>query len=236
MLYALRHPLTFLALLAGFLLAVLVRGVVQASTARWLGARDADLRQRQRPDIRRHIDPFGAVTAALAGTGWGSPAPIEGILGRFAYGRARGAVAVRAATVLLSGPLACIALGAVLLAAYRAAGGPAVPAGLLPSDILHGDAVHVLDAGPEVLLCLGVATLAVGVLALIPIPPLDGGRLVLALAPATAGWQRVRHYADQNWGVLVLLVLLLIPFAGRTPLLLALVDAIGQPILGAVGR
>jgi Zn-dependent protease len=208
--------------------------VVQAWTARWLGARDFELRQRQRPDIRRHIDPFGAVTAALAGTGWGSPAPIEGVLGRYAYGRARGAVAVRAATVLLAGPLACVALGAVLLAAYRTTGGPALT-GLAPSDVLHGDFVSALDTVPEVLVCVGVAALAFGLLALIPIPPLDGGRLLFALAPVTPGWQRVRHYADQNWGVLVLLVLLLIPFAGRTPLLLALLDAVGQPIVDAAG-
>lgn len=233
MLYALRHPSAFVALLAGFLVAVIVRGVVQAWTAHWLGARDFELRQRQRPDLRRHIDPYGAVTAALAGTGFGRPAPIEGVLGRYAYGRARGGVAVRATTVLLAGPLACVALGIGLLVAVRAS---SYSFAFPPSDVLHGDFVYLLPAGPEFLACLAYSCLAFGILALIPVPPLDGGRLVLALAPTTPGWQRVRHYADQNWGVLVLLVLLLIPFAGRTPLLLALVDAIGQPIIDAVSR
>jgi Zn-dependent protease len=234
-LYALRHPFAFLALLVGFLLAVLIRGVVQAWVAHWLGARDFELRQRQRPDLRRHIDPYGVVTAALAGTGFGRPAPVEGVLGRYAYGRARGSVAVRAATVLLAGPLACIALGVGLLVAYRTGGNPSLR-GLAPSDVLHGDFVHLLSTGPELLSCVAYSCLAFGILALFPVPPLDGGRLVLALAPATPGWQRVRHYADQNWGVLVLLVLLLIPFAGRTPLLLALVDAISQPLIAAVNR
>jgi Zn-dependent protease len=240
MLYALRHPLTFVALLAGFLLATLLRGVVQAWVAHWLGARDFELRARRRPDIRRHIDPYGAVGAALGGTGWGSPAVVGGLLGRYAYGRARGAVAVRTAVALLSGPFACVLAGMALLVAYRSLGadyhgsGPFRLTGLAPSDVLHGETVHVLDGGPEVLACLAFALLSFGVLALIPIPPLDGGRLLLALAPVTAGWQRVRYYADQNWGVGVALLLLVIPLFGGSSLLLVLIDVIAQPLIDAI--
>ena len=237
MLYALQHPLALLALVVGFLLALLLRGLVQAWVATAVGVQDFELTQRRRVDIRRHIDPFGAAIAALSGTGFGRSVPVEGLLGRFAYGRARGAVAGRAALVLLSGPIACVLVGVGALLAARAVESDGLSLrGLPPSDTLHGDHVNLFATAPEVLICVGIALLAFGILAFIPIPPLDGGRLLLALAPTTAGWQRVRHYADQNWGVAILLVLLLLPLAGRDPLLLVLIDAIGQPIVDAVGR
>jgi Zn-dependent protease len=106
----------------------------------------------------------------------------------------------------------------------------------VPSDALHGDVVALGSAGARCLLLVGVAALAVAILAVVPVPPLDGGRLLLALAPTTPGWQRARHYADQNWGIGILLVLLIIPFGARAPALLALIDAVGQPILHALSR
>ena len=236
MLYALRQPLNFLALLVGFVAAILARGVVQAWLARALGARDFELRARSRPDLRRHGDAFGAVAALLGGTGWGSAAPVEGLLGRYVYGRARGRPAATAAAVLAAGPLTAGVVGLVALLGYRVAGGPV---GLLrvwtPYDTLHGD-LPKLDLGPRLLFLVGVAALAVAIIALVPVPPLDGGRLLFALAPTTHGWQRVRHYAEQNWGVGLLLVLLIIPLGGRGPVLLALVDGLGEPLMHIIGR
>jgi Zn-dependent protease len=235
-LYALGVPLNFLALLVGFGLAILARGLAQAWTARALGGRDFELRARSRPDPRRHGDIFGLVAAVLGGTGWGREAPINGVLGRFSYGRARGRPAVNAAIVLLSGPLAAAVLGVAAVLGARAAGAPAIGVhDVVPSDALHGD-LALTGAGERALLLIGVAALAVAILALVPVPPLDGGRFVLAVAPTTAGWQRVRHYAHQNWGIGVLLVLLIIPLGTRAPVLLAVVDAVGEPILRALGR
>jgi Zn-dependent protease len=235
-LYALDTPLNFVALLLGFLIAVLARGMAQAWTARALGSRDFEIRARSRPDIRRHGDVFGAVAAVLGGTGWGRAAPIEGVLGRSAYGRARGRPARDATLVLLVGPLTAGLLGVAALVAARVAGAPLLFLHeLAPSDALHGD-LFPATAGVRFLVCLGVAALAVGILALVPVPPLDGGRLLFALAPTSIGWQRARHYADQNWGVAILLLLLIIPFGSRGPALLAVVDAVGEPILRLISH
>lgn len=236
MLYALDTPLSCLALLIGFGLAVIVRGLTQAWVARALGSRDFDLRPRLRPDPRRHGDVFGLVAAVLGGGGWGRVAPAAGVLGRYAYGRARGRPALNATLVLLAGPFAAGLLGAAGVIAARAAGAPALGVrNLVPSDALHGD-IFGLATAPRMLLLAGVAALGVAIIALVPVPPLDGGELVLAFAPTTVGWQRVRHYASQNWGVAVLLVLALIPLAGRGSALLAIVDGIGEPILRALSH
>ncbi|MFL6240441.1 MAG: hypothetical protein ACJ735_13215 [Actinomycetes bacterium] len=236
MLYALGTPLNFLALLVGFGCALVVRGVAQAVLARAFGGRDLELRRRLSPDPRRHGDIFGLIAALLGGTGWGRPAPVEVLLGRYGYGRARGRPAVRAGAVLLAGPAAALLLGSAAVVGARAAGAPGLGvARLAPSDVLHGD-VFALDVGPRLLLLAGIAAIAVAILAVLPVPPLDGGRLMLALAPTTPGWQRVRHYADQNWGVGLLLVLLVLPLGARPPLLLVVVDAIGEPILRLLGH
>jgi Zn-dependent protease len=235
-LYALDVPLNFLALLVGFGVAVVARGLAQTWTARALGARDFELRTRSLPDPRRHGDIFGLVAAVIGGAGWGRSAPIEGVLGRFAYGRARGRPAVRAAAVLLAGPFAAAVIGSAAIVASRAAGVPALWLHALPpSTALHGD-IGGLGAGPRVLLLAGISALALAIIELVPVPPLDGGRLVLALAPTTVGWQRVRHYADQNWGVGLLLLLLILPLTGRGPALFPFIDGVGEPILRLLSR
>jgi Zn-dependent protease len=236
-LYALDVPLDFLALLAGFGLGIIARGLAQAWTARALGARDFELRARSTPDPRRHGDIFGLVAAVIGGAGWGRAAPIEGLLGRFAYGRARGRPAAQAIAVLLVGPVAAASVGAVLILASRAAGVPAF--GLhdyAPSMGLHGDGLTGLDAGPRVLLLMGISALALAIIELVPVPPLDGGRLVLAVAPTTPGWQRVRHYADQNWGVGLLLLLLILPLSARGSALFPLIDGLGKPLLRVLSQ
>lgn len=236
MLYALGAPLNFLALLTGFGLALLARGVAQAAMTRALGYREFALRARLRPDIRRHGDIYGLIAALLGGTGWGRAAPIDTLLGRYRYGRARGRPAVHTAVVLLCGPLAAALVGVVGILAARAAGAPALLIhATTPSDAVHGDLLP-LDLGPRLLLLGGVAALAVGVLAIVPIPPLDGGTLLFALAPITPGWQRARNYAEANWGLGVLLVLVILPLGPRRPVLLAVVDAIGRPLLHLLGH
>ena len=239
MLYALREPLAFVALVAGFLAAVLARGLTQAWTARLLGIRSFEFRRREKPDLRVHVDPFGAIGAALAGLGWGTPAPIEEIDTRARYGHIRGRGLWRIGAVLASGPLAVAVLGtAVLYAGGATATDPLnVLSAASTTDFLHADngLTDYFGTGPAMLLCAGVAMLGVAFLAIVPIPPLDGGRFLLAVGPTSPGWQRVRHYAEQNWGVAVLLGLLLIPISSDGSLLLVLFDAAAGPLLDLVG-
>lgn len=226
MLYALRHPVALLVLAAGFVVAVTLHGWAQARTAALAGDRGPRFAQRTRLDPRRHLDPFGAVAAVLGGTGWAAPV---------ATGPRRPG-GVRLVATLLSGPAVNLAVAAASVAGYRMLGGDAFSLrSASVSGLLHGDISRV-DTATGVLL-FGVANLAVGLLALVPIPPLDGGRLLFAFAPRSRGWQRAEHVlGDQNWGVGVLLLLLLLPIAGVRPLLLVLLDLAGNPLLALGAR
>jgi membrane-associated protease RseP (regulator of RpoE activity) len=74
-----------------------------------------------------------------------------------------------------------------------------------------------------------------GLLSLVPIPPMDGGRLLFGLAPRTPGWQKAEYQLDErNIGIAVLLALLLIPLGGPQALLPTILDTLAGPLVRLV--
>jgi Zn-dependent protease len=229
-LYALGHPATFAVLLASFVLGITLHHWVQALVAARMGDHRPRLERRHEFNPQRHVDPFGAVAALISGLGWGRQVELPT--------RSRAATW----TVALAGPLANIVLGVGLLLTWRFAlsDGPATGLAGLYGAV---GAADVLKDGPFGLgtdglavatLLVGASQLYLGVLSLVPLPPLDGGRLMLALAPHTLGWQRARHYlVEQNVGTIALLVLLILPLGGDL-LLPQLLDTLLAPLMSAI--
>lgn len=225
MLYAVAHPTALVGLVVGFLAGVLVHGMAQAYAAKWLGDRAPVAFGRGKPDLRRHVDPFGAVAAAIGGVGWGSHAGAE----RWRMWRGR-----RLILVSIAGPLGNFALAAIGFLGFVAAGGDVRVLGELNlSNAVHGD--YVFPAAQLTPLLFAMENSAMGFLSFIPLPPLEGSVLMFGYAPRTPGWQKAEYrLVEQNWGVGILLVLLVVPFSARGPLLIVLLDAIIRPLLGAV--
>lgn len=219
MLYALGQPVSFLVLLVSFLIAVTLHGWVQARAAARLGEQAPRLEGRTTPDPRRHVDPFGAIGAAVSGAGWSRQVELS-------PRRSRGQVV----TVLLSGVVVNAVVGVAALVGYRAAGGPPVGGTLLALQRgVDG------DLGLVALYLFGLMNVAVALLSIVPLPPLPGGQLLFALAPTTPGWQKARYrLVEQNIGTGVLLALLLIPLGGPQPLLPTVLDTLLQPALRPV--
>ena len=219
MLWALGNPASFLLLLLGFLLAITLRGVVQAAIASRQGDAGPAREGCLRPDPRRHLDPFGGVAAAIAGVGWGRT------LGRVDRRRRAALVTL---TVLPSGVLVAVGLG--LLVAFAGRTGLSVGTGA-SALLRHGSGLAVADSA---LLLVGLMLVFVALLCLVPLPPLDGGRLLFGLAPQTPGWRKAEFYlAEQNYGTAVVLLLLL-PLGGSTTLLLSVLDTLAGPLLRLV--
>mgnify|MGYP003471615602 CR=1 FL=1 len=215
MLWAILSPVAAVGLTCGFLVGLGLRIVAQRLSGRLLGVR-AD-RHLALPDPRTDIDPIGALSVLLVGTGWGrgaggTPVPV---------GRGRVALAV------LTGPVAAIVAAQVALAAFVAACPGDRTALLLnrPSDLLHGAVARTAVA--QLILSVAVALLCFGLLALLPLPPLDGYRLARMLFTDTGA--PVGRGADVA-GSAVLLVLAAIPVGGVSPLLMVL-DTVGTPLL-----
>lgn len=220
MLYALAHPLSLLVLLLSFVLGLTAHGLAQAWFARRLGDRKVVLEGRLTADPRRHIDPFGAVAALISGLGWVHPVLPP-------WGRRRGEVVL----LTLIGPAVNVVAGVGLLLAWRFAFGPAADVGGgLAYELQHG--LPTGDVPGALLLLAGASQLYLGVLSLVPLPPLDGGRLLFALAPRSHGWQRAEYQlVERNIGVAVLLALLIIPLGGPVPILPQLLDVLLGPLL-----
>src|SRR4051794_39618278 len=200
MLWALGQPAAALGLLGAFVLGLGLRAIAQRAVQRLLGDR-VPLRPRPRTDV----EPLGAVAVLLGGTGWGR------------------AAAGRGFALLAAGPVAVLVASQVALAAFDLAYPDDREALRLnrPSDVLRGVVADTM--AEELALSVAVGLLCFGLLALVPIPPMDGYKLVrLAFGggetPAIA----------ERIGVIVLLALLVVPIGG-SPLLFRLLDWVGSP-------
>ena len=219
MLYALGDPVSFGLLLVSFVVAVTLHGWVQCLAAARAGDRSLAAQGRLRPDPRRHVDPFGAIAAAIAGIGWARP--VEG-----PDRRRRNALI----TLVLAGAAVNLLVGVASLIAFRALGGAAFSAGTL--FLQHGVGG---DLALRAALLFGLMNVFVGALSLVPLPPLPGGMLLFALAPPTPGWQKAEYQlVERNIGTAVLLALLIIPLGGPQALLPAVLDAIVGPLVEAL--
>jgi Zn-dependent protease len=221
-LYALGDPLSFVLLLGSFLVAVTAHGWVAAIAADRGGDRRPRAEGRLRPDPRRHVDPFGAIAGLIGGFGWARPLEPSGLR------RRRGALIASC----LAGPLANLVLAGVALVGYRSTTGH--PPLVVSAAVLR-DGFPLGGAGQRGLLLFGLMNLYVGILSLVPLPPMDGGRLLFGLAPRSRSWQQAEyHLVEQNIGLVAILLLMLLPLGGPQPLLPAVLDDLARPLVRLV--
>ncbi|MDT7546889.1 MAG: hypothetical protein QOE99_2999 [Actinomycetota bacterium] len=222
MLLALGNPLSFVLLVASFVVAVTAHGWASALAADRAGDRRPRLEGRAKPDPRRHVDPFGAVAGAIAGFGWARPLEPAGPRQR------RGQLLASC----LSGSAVNLLLAAAALVGFRLLSGQGI-ATVSATQLQHG--VTGASTAERAAFLFGLMNAYVAILSLVPLPPLDGGRLLFGLAPRTAGWQKAEyHLVEQNVGIVVLLVLLLLPLGGPQAVLPAILDTVVSPLVRLV--
>ncbi len=222
MLFALVQPLSALGLLVAFLAALAVRATGQEFlAARLTGSTRAG---PLRPAPRRDIDPFGAVAAALSGTGWGRAAPLPDMV------FVTRAAVLRRVLVFLAGPVLPVLAGEALLAVYRAIYPHSLGLALYrPSDVLRGIPG---PAGEQLLLSVGFGLLCFGVFAILPLPPCDGwGLLWLFWRRPGERARRAQYWlTERNIGVVILLALMF-PLGLRGPVAYFVLDALVTPLV-----
>jgi Zn-dependent protease len=149
-----------------------------------------------------HIEPVGAIFFVLAGFGWGRPVPVN------VYALRPGRVGM--AYVAAAGPIANLLVATSFAILVRAA------------DVTG---IGAMGNGFVWLLLYSIVffNILLGLLNLLPIPPLDGYNLVLPFLPPRIAFS-VQRYAQ--YGMLLLLLLVVLSYGrGFSPLGL-LVDGV----------
>lgn len=197
------------------LFAITLHEVAHGYVAEKLGDPTARLLGRLTLNPFRHLDPIGTLALVLFGFGWARPVPVN--FGNLRHPR-QGMV-----LVALAGPVAnlCIAfLSAMLLRVVFQFGGQ------LNSSMAFD---HVLQPVALMIASSLFINVLLGVFNLFPLPPLDGGRVMVGLLPERQGLLLAR--LEPFGFVLVLLLVFYTPvwsgFLG--PLIWSLVGALSGP-------
>lgn len=197
------------------LLGITLHEAAHGYVARYFGDHTAEQAGRISLNPIRHIDPIGTIavplfllisTKLLGGAGllfgWAKPVPVN-------WSKLRNPKK-DILWVALAGPASNLLMGILWVLALRVA--------LMAGAELHGFLGKMAIAGVQVNLILMA-------LNLLPIPPLDGGRIVYSLLPAPYANQYSRI---EPYGMLILIVLM---FTGTLWVILQPFLAFGQTII-----
>lgn len=182
-------PVFLLTVVASLVLGLTVHEFAHALAAHVQGDDTAKRAGRLSLNPLRHLDPAGAFMLVVVGIGWGKPVPVD----PSALPHARRSMA----WVALAGPLSNLALAGLLAVPFQL--------GLLdfysPLFGLPGG-LGSPDMVPAMLAYGIFFNLLLGVFNLLPLPPLDGSKVLIGLAPEGISMSLARL---EQYGAFVLL-------------------------------
>jgi Zn-dependent protease len=160
----------------------------------------------------RHLDPLGALLIVLVGFGWAKPTPFNPL--NLRSGK------VGEAIIAAAGPLSNLALAA---------------AAALPLRYILASDIEVPDLVIQTLYIFVVFNVILMIFNLVPIPPLDGSKLVFA-AMNRETEMRWRPVLEQ-YGFLLLIAAMFLPILPGGTIVGVLLREVGYPIVDLlIGR
>jgi Zn-dependent protease len=200
-------PQFFIAFVVAIVIGITVHEFSHAAAATAQGDLTAKSQGRLTLNPASHLDPLGTIFLVVGGFGWGRPTPFNPLRMR---NRRTGA-----ALVALAGPISNVVVALLAAIALRVT---------YPTS---GE----LGGGPgftsKLLFALVQLNVVLAVFNLLPIPPLDGSRLLSIFLPPSR--QNIIYFLDR-FGIFLLLGLLLLApnlfrslFASMTDFILRLV-------------
>jgi Zn-dependent protease len=211
-----QHPIAAIALIAFFLLLSFpIHEFAHALAAYRLGDSTAKLFGKLTLNPIAHFDQFGGTMLVISILVTGFPlgfaqTPINPRNLRGRYGEA---------IVALAGPLSNLLIAAVIAIPLRV---------ILANPAFAYSNLTVVD----ILSFIVQGSIILGLFNLIPIPPLDGGTVLLSLVSPRTAWQ-LRPFLAQ-YGIFII-ILLILPLGGQSVLgrvLLPITDAIFGVLVG----
>lgn len=199
-----QSPILFLLLIAALLIAITVHEFMHAWTANYLGDPTAKYMGRISLNPIRHLDPIGTIAIFLIGIGWGKPVQINER--NFKNPRMGSAI------VSIVGPLSNLFVAFIF----------SIPVLLhtIPTDSY----IYLL------FFMIVRINILLMILNLIPIPPLDGSKVLYYFLPRSVDIVKLETY-----GPMILLALIAFSFFAPNGGLFAIIFSISQPILNLLG-
>ncbi len=171
--------------IAAVLICLSVHETCHGLAALALGDPTAKSRHRLSLNPLRHIDPVGLLCMALLGFGWAKPVPVDS---RYFKDPKRGM-----ALTALAGPVSNFLLAVLAL----------LPAGALLNGTLgYGDGAIRLV---YFLMDVSLLSIGLGIFNLLPIPPLDGSKVLFSILPDRVYAKLLRY---ERYGFFVLLAIM----------------------------
>lgn len=146
--------------------------------AHWLGDDTARLQGRLTINPAAHVDPVGLILLFLAGFGWAKPVPVNPL--SFKGDMRRGMLLVS-----LAGPAMNLLMAVAAVVVYRALAGLQLP---YFTDIMF----YIININ-----------VVLAIFNLLPIPPLDGSKILAGLLPGRQEWL----YHLEAYGMILLILL-----------------------------
>ncbi|HEY5714962.1 MAG TPA: site-2 protease family protein [Psychromonas sp.] len=174
-----QSPVTFLMLMVPLLYSVIFHEIAHGLVASWFGDNTARYSGRLTLNPVAHVDPIGALMLLLVGFGWAKPVPVN-------YSNLKPA---RLGVI-------CVALAGCTMNIFIAM------AALL---LMQFEAFSTSSVFSTILLIVAKINIILAAFNLIPIPPLDGSRVLVEFLPKQmqAALARVEPY-----GFFIILILL----------------------------
>ena len=166
----LKNPAAFVLLAVPLLYSIIAHELAHGWVAYLFGDDTAKLSGRLSPNPLKHLDPMGTIALFFAGFGWARPVPVDfSRLKNFRLGLI---------SVSLAGCLTNIIIAAVAL------------------FLLQFEAIAANGLLASLLLVIARINIILGAFNLIPIPPLDGSKILMGFLPAEArqGLARIEPY------------------------------------------
>ncbi|MDD3846649.1 MAG: site-2 protease family protein [Syntrophorhabdaceae bacterium] len=174
-----RDPLTFVLLVIPLMYSIIIHELAHGWVAYRMGDPTAKWLGRLSLDPRRHLDPFGSIALLIFGFGWAKPVPVNFLN---LHDHRRGMIYVSAAGIAANTILAFIAF-------------------------LIMRVTQDYDLGPlhTMLYFMARVNIMLAAFNLIPVPPLDGSKILMGFLPAEYG-----HYLErlEPFGMFIILGLL----------------------------
>lgn len=173
------NPLAFIVLAALLLYSVIAHEIAHGWVAYFFGDTTAKYSGRLSLNPLSHLDPMGAIALLVVGFGWAKPVPVNYYnLRNFRLG------------------LFCVSLAGVLTNIFIAT---------VALFLLQLQVINPYSILSSVLVLLARINIMLGAFNLIPMPPLDGSKMLMAVLPQK---QQEIFLRFESLGFIVLIILL----------------------------